>query len=201
MFYKIGVLKNVAKFTGKRLCWSHFLIKLQTFRPAAFLKSDPSTSIFLRILQHFWKLLFYRTAPGDCLWNTENIAIKENLGMKWVNDNSLHKKWSFPLTLSWWRTLSYINQFTDLKGKSIDKFLFGRDLRHERVKDFSIYVTKPAVSLIPSFFVQCFSIEAYFNFSVNMMLIYNAILQLLRMSFSIVVVLLSLFSAGPFSSD
>ena len=27
MFYKIVVLKNFAKFTGKPLCWSHFLNK------------------------------------------------------------------------------------------------------------------------------------------------------------------------------
>ena len=29
MFSKIGVLKNVATFTGKHLCWSLFLIKLE----------------------------------------------------------------------------------------------------------------------------------------------------------------------------
>ena len=29
MFYKKGVLKNLSKFTGKHLCWSLFLIKLQ----------------------------------------------------------------------------------------------------------------------------------------------------------------------------
>ena len=32
MFFKIDVLKNFAIFTGKYLCWSLFLIKLQTFR-------------------------------------------------------------------------------------------------------------------------------------------------------------------------
>ena len=26
---KIGILKNLVKLTGKRLCWSLFLIKLQ----------------------------------------------------------------------------------------------------------------------------------------------------------------------------
>ena len=29
MFFKIGVLKNFVNFTGKHLCWSLFLIKLQ----------------------------------------------------------------------------------------------------------------------------------------------------------------------------
>ena len=32
MFFKIGVLKNFAIFTGKHLCWSLFLIKWQAFR-------------------------------------------------------------------------------------------------------------------------------------------------------------------------
>ena len=32
MFFKIGVLKNFAAFTGKHLCWSLFLIKLLAFR-------------------------------------------------------------------------------------------------------------------------------------------------------------------------
>ena len=36
-FYKKGVLKNFAIFTGKHLCWGLFLIKLQTW-PAFLLK-------------------------------------------------------------------------------------------------------------------------------------------------------------------
>ena len=32
MFFKIGVPKNFVTFTGKHLCWSLFLIKLQAFR-------------------------------------------------------------------------------------------------------------------------------------------------------------------------
>ena len=52
MFYKIGVLKNFADFTGKHLCWSLFLIKLHTLKcfPTKFAK-------FLRTL------FFYRTHP------------------------------------------------------------------------------------------------------------------------------------------
>ena len=33
VFSKKGVLKNLANFTGKHLCWSHFLIKLQAYFP------------------------------------------------------------------------------------------------------------------------------------------------------------------------
>ena len=32
MFFKIAVLKNIANFTGKRLYWSLFLIKLQVLK-------------------------------------------------------------------------------------------------------------------------------------------------------------------------
>ena len=34
MYFKIGALRNFAIFTGKHLCWSLFLIKLQASRPA-----------------------------------------------------------------------------------------------------------------------------------------------------------------------
>ena len=39
-----------------------------------------------------------------------------------------------PVTLSLRRSLSQKNQSTDLLSKSIDWFLYDRDLRHERVK-------------------------------------------------------------------
>ena len=47
VFNKIGVLKNFARFTGKHLCWSIFLIKLQRFRSATSLKRDFNTGVFL----------------------------------------------------------------------------------------------------------------------------------------------------------
>ena len=47
MFFKIGVLKIFANFTGKHLCWSLFLIKLQALKPANLLKRDSNTGVFL----------------------------------------------------------------------------------------------------------------------------------------------------------
>ena len=44
MFFRIGVLKNFAVFTGKQLCWSLFLTEL---------KRDSNTVVFLRILRNF----------------------------------------------------------------------------------------------------------------------------------------------------
>ena len=61
MFFKIDVLKNFAILTGKHLCWSLFLIKLQAFRSATLLNRDSSIGIILGILRNFQKQLFYRT--------------------------------------------------------------------------------------------------------------------------------------------
>ena len=47
IFFKIGVLKNFAIFTGKGLCRSLFLIKLQAFMSATLLKIDFNAGVFL----------------------------------------------------------------------------------------------------------------------------------------------------------
>ena len=46
----------------------------------------------------------------------------------------LIKKTVWPLTISWRMSLSYRNQSIDLQSKSMDWFLYDRDLRHERAK-------------------------------------------------------------------
>ena len=57
MFFKIRVLKNVAIFTGKHLCWSLFLMTS---------KKNYNTGVFLWILRNFKEYLFYRTPRDDC---------------------------------------------------------------------------------------------------------------------------------------
>ena len=47
MFYKVGVLKNLAKLT-----WKHLRL----------------ITMFQQILQTFSELLFYRARPDDCFW-------------------------------------------------------------------------------------------------------------------------------------
>ena len=54
---KKGVLKTFAIFTGKHLCWSLFLIKLQPWRPATLLKRDSNTDVFVWIVRDFWEHL------------------------------------------------------------------------------------------------------------------------------------------------
>ena len=65
MFFKKGSLEYFAKFTGKQLCWRLFLIKLQTFGSATFLKRDSNSGVSCRYWEIFRNSFFYRTAPVD----------------------------------------------------------------------------------------------------------------------------------------
>ena len=47
MFFKKGVLRNFATFTGKYLSWSLFLIKLQGLEPATLFKRDFNSGAIL----------------------------------------------------------------------------------------------------------------------------------------------------------
>ena len=58
------------------------------------------------------------------------------------------------LTLSWRRSLSYRNQSIDLLCKSIEWFLYDRDLRRERVKQpFSSKISKKYLKSLFSGFI------------------------------------------------
>ena len=63
MFIKIGSLRNFVILTGKQLCWSLFLIKLQALRPATLFKRHLNTGSLLWISRNFYKQFFYRTPP------------------------------------------------------------------------------------------------------------------------------------------
>ena len=65
MFCKKGVIKNLANFTGKYLCWSLVLIKLQDWRLAALFKKDSDTGTLLWNLRSFKKNYF-----EEYLWTT-----------------------------------------------------------------------------------------------------------------------------------
>ena len=55
MFFKIGVLKNFALFTGKHLCWNFFLIKLQVCNFLVNIAKFLRTAFFIKRLR--WLLL------------------------------------------------------------------------------------------------------------------------------------------------
>ena len=60
MLFKIGVLKNIAIFTGKHLCWSLFLMKVQAWSPSCLYSN---TGVFLWMLQRGSEQIL------DSLWN------------------------------------------------------------------------------------------------------------------------------------
>ena len=76
IFCKKAFLKNFAIFTGKHLCWSLFLTKLQVLRSATLLKRDSNTSVFLWIYCEILKNYFdkhLQTAASDDVEEWQNI--------------------------------------------------------------------------------------------------------------------------------
>ena len=62
MFFKIGVLKYFAIFTGKHRCWSLLLVKLHAYN---FIKKETPTQVFsYEYCKLFKNSFFYRTPPG-----------------------------------------------------------------------------------------------------------------------------------------
>ena len=68
MFFKTGVPKRFAIFTGKHLCWCLLLIKLQVRRLAILLKRDFNTGAFLWILWNFEEEPSLKNTSGGCFF-------------------------------------------------------------------------------------------------------------------------------------
>ena len=62
--------------------------------------------------------------------NNKNTRVSLNL----IPSYQQSRRKVLKLTLSWRRLLPYINQSIDLQSKSMDWFLYGNGLRHERIK-------------------------------------------------------------------
>ena len=77
LFFKTGVLPNFANFTGKQLCRSLFLIKLQALRPATLLKRDSNTGVFLWICEIFKNTSFLQNTSGGCFCKYD-LALNNN---------------------------------------------------------------------------------------------------------------------------
>ena len=58
MFFKIDVLKNFAKFTGKHLCWSLFFNKVADHNHATLLKNRLQHRCFFVTIAIFLKTVF-----------------------------------------------------------------------------------------------------------------------------------------------
>ena len=113
------------------------------------LRSAPKAAKFIRnflwyhtftcILELFWLRVRYSLCLSG-VWAANNcrcliMAYSQIFFKSWLQDScllgELHSL--MLLTLSWWRSLSYRNQSIDLQSKSVDWFLYDRDLRHEKV--------------------------------------------------------------------
>ena len=64
MYFKIDVLKNLSNFTGKKLCWNLFLIKLQDGMQL-YQKETAAQGFPCEICNIFQNIFFYRTPPID----------------------------------------------------------------------------------------------------------------------------------------
>ena len=62
IFFEISSIKNFAIFT-ENTCFGVSLIKLQTFRPATFLKRDSNTGVSCGYCEPFESSFFYRKFP------------------------------------------------------------------------------------------------------------------------------------------
>ena len=83
VLYKKGVFKNFWIFTGKHLCWSLLLIKLQALRPAAVLKRDSTTCEYCEILKNTFFEEHQRTAISDS-WKPP--VISRNCDPKYISN-------------------------------------------------------------------------------------------------------------------
>ena len=59
MFFKIVILKNFTTFTRKHLRWSHFLIMVQTWKPAFFIINTPGQVFFSVNIAKFFNDSFF----------------------------------------------------------------------------------------------------------------------------------------------
>ena len=80
VFFKIGVLKNFASFTGKHLCWSLFLITLQVSQKIMFSIKDFFSKFdqicnFLRI----WSYLLKKSLMENFIFCEACNAVKKRL--------------------------------------------------------------------------------------------------------------------------
>ena len=79
MFLKIDVLKNFASLTGKHLCWSLFLIKLQ----AKFLQPPSFT-------EHLQRLLLWFSQQSNLIFSAITITLNYNQKLSQKQCNYYH---------------------------------------------------------------------------------------------------------------
>ena len=100
VFCKKYIFETLAKFTGKHLYWSFFLIKILQL----YLKSDSSTSVLLWILQNF-KNTFCKEDPQATASGNK----------QWIKLLSIIETWEIPKDLQR-ETVSWCHWTVSAKG-------------------------------------------------------------------------------------
>ena len=88
------------------------------------LKKEGMTLSTLMLIKRSHKKISFIMKSQLCVWSMYTWSILEQQDISLMDGS----------TLSWRRSLSYRTQSTDLQNKSMDWFLYDRDLRHEKIK-------------------------------------------------------------------
>ena len=80
MFHKKAVLKTLAIFTGKHLCWNLFFDKNAGLQGPSFIKNTLEHRCFLRTLRNFSEHLFWKTSANGCFWDFHLSFFLYNIG-------------------------------------------------------------------------------------------------------------------------
>ena len=88
------------------------------------LKKEGMTLSTLVLIKRSHKKIPFIMKSQLCVWSMYTWSILEQQDISLMDGS----------TLSWRRSLSYRTQSTDLQNKSMDWFLYDRDLRHEKIK-------------------------------------------------------------------
>ena len=87
LFYKKGVLRNFARFTGKHLCWSLFFNKVAGLKPPTLLKKRLWHRCFPVNFAKFLRTPLYRTPLDDCFWSMltkyNHILVQNSPKYRW----------------------------------------------------------------------------------------------------------------------
>ena len=87
MFFKVGVLKSYAIFTGKHLRWGHFWTKFQSFRPTT-LKVTLTKVFFCEYCKIFKNSFFHRTPPVAASVNCKRRSLFQDMTSLFLSINS-----------------------------------------------------------------------------------------------------------------
>ena len=86
MFFKTRALKSFAVFTGKDLCWSLFLIKLQVFKHRCFPVNISKCLWTALFIEHLWRLLL-NFHLLNCMCSYRGVRMIE-----WMESKTVWKK-------------------------------------------------------------------------------------------------------------